>query len=133
MKDRPIAPGSGALPPAGERRPLQPVDLPEAVLDLRLRRALQPAARLAQRHRIQQLRATYPDARFFLSCDSADVSRRLHEQFPGAIGELCTAPGYNTLEGIRKGLIDLYLLARTDYILGSHYSSFSEMAARLHG
>ena len=83
--------------------------------------------------RIGELLADHPSSRFFLSTDTATVSRRLHERFPGRIHEQITPPGYNTREGIQKGLADLYILARCDYILGSYWSSFSDMAALLQG
>jgi hypothetical protein len=83
--------------------------------------------------RIGELLADCPSSRFFLSTDAARVSRRLHERFPGRIHEQITPPGYNTREGIQKGLTDLYILARCDYILGSYWSSFSDMAALLQG
>jgi hypothetical protein len=83
--------------------------------------------------RMEELGRQYPAARFFLSCDSGEVSARFHRRFGDRVCELCTPPGYNTVDGIQKGVVDLYLLARTDYILGSHYSSFSEMASWMQG
>jgi hypothetical protein len=83
--------------------------------------------------RMAELHEQYPEALFYLSCDSDEVSAALHHRFPGQIRELCTPPGYNTREGIQKGVMDLYLLAQTDYILGSYYSSFSDMAFWMQG
>ena len=83
--------------------------------------------------RMGELQALYPQAGFFLSTDSSDLSERFSKRFPGLMREQCTPPGFNTREGIQKGLVDLYLLARTDYILGSYFSSFSEMALWLQG
>jgi hypothetical protein len=37
----------------------------------------------------------------------------------------------NTTEGIQDAVVDLYALSRTHKILGSFYSSFSEIAAQL--
>jgi hypothetical protein len=74
-----------------------------------------------------------PDTHFYLSTDSSEVSDRLHERFGGALRERSRPPGYNSLEGIQKGVMDLYLLARTDHILGSYFSSFSDMARLLQG
>lgn len=39
----------------------------------------------------------------------------------------------NSLEGIRQAAVELFALSKTRYILGSYYSSFSEMASYLGG
>jgi hypothetical protein len=83
--------------------------------------------------RIRTLREEYPDSFFFLSSDSADTSENLHRHFPSLLKEQLRPPGYNSKRGIQKGLVDLYILSQMDYIVGSYFSSFSEMARDLQG
>ncbi len=82
-------------------------------------------------NRMAELLKQYPRAAFYLSADSSEVSKRIHRRFPGIVRELCQPPGYNSREGIQKGLLDLHILAATQYIVGSYYSSFSDMAVLL--
>jgi hypothetical protein len=81
--------------------------------------------------RIDVLSREHPGASFFLSCDSAETSREMRCWFPGLVREQLRPPGYNTRRGIQKGLLDLLLLARCDHIVGSYWSSLSEMAYHL--
>ncbi len=81
--------------------------------------------------RIDALSREHPGASFFLSCDSAETSREMQRWFPGLVREQSRPPGYNTRRGIQKGLLDLLLLARCDHIVGSYWSSLSEMAYHL--
>lgn len=83
--------------------------------------------------RIEEMQGKYPNALFYLSCDSAFVSTSLLHSFPGLIYEHCRPPAYNSRAGIQKALVDLYILAKMDYILGSYYSSFSSLACYLQG
>jgi hypothetical protein len=81
--------------------------------------------------RMRDLLDQYSSAVFFLSCDSDRVSARLKQRFPGATTELCPPPAYNSRSGVQKGLVDLHILATMDYILGSYWSSFSDLAILL--
>jgi hypothetical protein len=74
-----------------------------------------------------------PATRFFLATDSLAEERTLAEAFPG---RLITRPknyDRNRPEGVRDALIDLYALARTRRIAGTHSSSFSEVAGEIGG
>jgi hypothetical protein len=82
--------------------------------------------------RMEQLSRQDPDVRFFLSTDSAEVSAEVHRRFPGTI-EQRDKGRYNSRDALVAALADVYLLARTSYILGAHFSSFSEMSALLSG
>lgn len=82
--------------------------------------------------RMAQLRSTDPDVRFFLSTDSPEVSRQVHARFDG-VYELADKGGFNTRRGLVDAVADLYLLAGTTYILGSHWSSFTGTAWHLAG
>ena len=72
-----------------------------------------------------------PDAMFFLSTDCAETDARMQRAFPGRI--ITTAPERNrsTRTGIEDSIVDMFCLARTNYILGSYASSFGQMASEL--
>lgn len=82
--------------------------------------------------RMAQIRATDPDVHFFLSTDSPEVSDHVHREF-GGVHELACKGAYNSRTGVIDSVADLYLLAGTTYILGSHWSSFSATAWYLSG
>ena len=75
-----------------------------------------------------------PDTTFFLATDVAAVEERFREKVGGAL--LSAPKGWaprHGVEGVREGLIDLLLLARTAGIIGNVQSSFSQTAARIGG
>ena len=85
---------------------------------------------------IDTVLARRPKTRIFLACDSPEVV----EEFMAQYGERITTlyetggdalPGSVDTPGMRMALADLLLLSRTDRILGSYFSSFSEMAGVL--
>lgn len=82
--------------------------------------------------RMHEIAAEYPDVGFFLSTDSPEVSEEVHRQFAD-VAELRNKSAFNSTAGVQDGVCDLYLLARTDFILGSAGSSFPITAAWLAG
>ena len=75
-----------------------------------------------------------PDVRFFLATDDAEIKRRLLDRF----GEdrIITARmelRRDSQEGMKGAVLDLFALSRTEKIIGSYYSSYSEIAAELGG
>ena len=78
--------------------------------------------------RIHDLRRTGTDFEVFLSTDSPEAAERL-ESSVGPLFRLHDKRPHNSRYGLIDAVADLYLLARCDYILGSHRSSFSETAA----
>ena len=82
--------------------------------------------------RMHEIRAEQPDTRFFLSCDTAEAQSRLMRDFPGSVA-LDQKGGYNTVEGVRSSIVDLYLLAAAQHLVGASHSSFVEMAMFLNG
>jgi hypothetical protein len=82
--------------------------------------------------RMAAMRAVDPDVPFFLSTDSPEASAVIHQHFDGVIEQSNKHP-YNSRAGVAEAVTDLYCLAATTYILGAHYSSFSETAALLSG
>ena len=75
-----------------------------------------------------------PDTTFFLATDVAAIEERFRKEFGGALLSVPKrwAPRHG-VEGVREGLIDLLLLARTAGIIGNVQSSFSQTAARIGG
>lgn len=82
--------------------------------------------------RMDELRRQDPGVAFFLSTDSPDASALVHTRFDGVIEQQHKSP-YNSREGVADAVVDLYCLVGTTYILGAHYSSFSETARSLAG
>lgn len=72
------------------------------------------------------------DSTFYLTTDCKQTEEQLLRQFPNKI---LTSPkssyDRNTAGGIQDALVDLYALSKTKKILGSYYSSFSEVAAAI--
>ena len=81
-------------------------------------------------NRMRQIRADHPDVPFFLSCDTPEAQEQLAGEFDGCVF-LTDKGGYNTIEGVRSGLVDLYLLASSQHLIGASFSSFVEMAVFL--
>ncbi len=74
-----------------------------------------------------------PGTRFFLSTDNPDEENRLVEEFGDRILVTQKELSRNSEQGIVDALVDLFCLGKTRKIIGSYYSSFSEVAARLEG
>jgi len=73
------------------------------------------------------------DTLFYLATDDESVRFKLKEKYQN---RLITASGLisrSSEQGILDAVSELYLLSRCSLILGSYYSSFSEMAARIGG
>ena len=68
---------------------------------------------------------------FYLATDSESDKKLLTEKFGHRIITSPYPAERNTIEGIKNAVVDLYALSRTHTILGSYYSSFSEIAAEL--
>lgn len=70
---------------------------------------------------------------FFVCTDDINTENKLKSIFGEKIKTKEKELSRNTKEGIQDALIDLICLSKTKYILGSYYSSFSEMAAYIGG
>lgn len=71
-----------------------------------------------------------PGARFYLATDSPDEERTLTARFPGRITVMPKASlDRGDPEAVRLALLDLWHLSRCRHILGSYWSSFSDIAA----
>jgi hypothetical protein len=70
---------------------------------------------------------------FFLATDSTGEEQYLKRTFPDRILTYNKQLDRNSEKGIQDALIDLYSLSNTKKIIGSYYSSFSEVAAQIKG
>ena len=76
---------------------------------------------------------SFKDTQFFLATDSMETELELKELFPGRIITQQKTLDRNTVSGIQGALVDLYCLSKTKKIIGSHFSSFSEVASQIEG
>ena len=82
---------------------------------------------------IEKIREFPDDQKFFLSCDSKEVSDRIHAERVGCVYEIPKNYDYDKA-GIQKSMADLYLLAdKCAWVIGSNYSSYSQMACLMRG
>lgn len=72
-----------------------------------------------------------PKANFYLASDSPDDKAELIRMFENRIHTHPFVTARNSAQGIRDAATELYVLSRTQKILGSAWSSFSEIAAQL--
>lgn len=80
--------------------------------------------------RMEKVREQHPDVRFFVSCDVEDVQREIVRTFGRSVA-LEDKGAYNSIDGIRSGVCDLYLLGSSSYLIGPHWSSFIHLARHL--
>jgi hypothetical protein len=73
----------------------------------------------------------YPDASFYLATDSSNDESKLKEIFGDRIIIRQKSLSRNSEKGIQDSLVDLYCLSNTKKIIGSFYSSFSDVAAQI--
>ncbi len=81
--------------------------------------------------KMKQELAQNSSIRFYIATDSEDVKSELKTIFGERVllpnGELSR----NSKNGVIEAVVELYSLSKTNKIIGSHHSSFSEMAARI--
>ncbi len=77
---------------------------------------------------------SHPESRFFLATDDQAEEELLRREFPGKIisNEHRTIDR-NSVEGMKDALLDLYCLAASDKLIGSYWSSFTDIAADMRG
>lgn len=71
--------------------------------------------------------------KFYLATDDILVKNELKEKYKDAIITNDATLSRNSLKGIKDAITDLWCLSKTDYLIGSYYSSYSEIAAELGG
>lgn len=82
--------------------------------------------------RMKAIREERPGVRFFVCCDVPEVQERVMATIGGCVGQRDKG-GYNTVEGVKSSLVDLYLLASSQRLVAPHFSSFIHMAQHLGG
>jgi hypothetical protein len=70
-----------------------------------------------------------PSPKFLVASDDMNVRTTLHRHFPGKCVFAARVLARSTEEGMVEGAIDFFALARCQTLLGSYYSSFTEIAA----
>jgi len=81
--------------------------------------------------RMDALISQLPTIKFYISTDSDDVFRHLKQIYNEKVFSGANKRTRRTTDGIYSALIDLYCLSRSEMIIGSFYSSFSQMAAKM--
>jgi len=74
-----------------------------------------------------------PDTMFYLATDDKQEEAALREVFPNRIlsnEDRCLRR--DSVDGMHDALLDLYCLASTRKIIGSYFSSFTDIAADMH-
>lgn len=80
--------------------------------------------------RMRELRAADPDVVFYLCCDVPQVQAQIAEEFGRCVVQVDKG-GYNTTEGVKSAVVDLYLLACSQFLIAPHFSSFLHLARHL--
>jgi len=70
-------------------------------------------------------------ANFFLATDDREVEKEMIDVFGSKIMTHNKEMSRRTVKGIQDAAVDLYCLSRTSKIIGSYWSSFSEMASKI--
>ena len=84
-------------------------------------------------HSMKQELEADPATIFYLATDDMEEEKRLREAFPGRIlsnENRCLRR--DSIDGMHDALLDLYCLASTRKIIGSFFSSFTDIAADMH-
>ncbi len=82
---------------------------------------------------LDRLLAKDPDVCFFLAADSEEIYSQFQERYKDKIEYLKRDLYDRSIDQQKYALADMILLSRTKYILGSYWSSFSEIAQRFGG
>lgn len=70
---------------------------------------------------------------FYLATDSEEEKRQLKKRFGNRIVTYDCKLSRSSLEGMQAGVAELWALSRTARIIGSHRSTYSQLAAELSG
>lgn len=75
----------------------------------------------------------YPEAKFYVATDDEAVKWRLREAFKDRIFTRETDARRDNASSLGEAVVDLFCLSRTRRIIGSFWSSFTDMAAEIGG
>lgn len=73
------------------------------------------------------------NTRFYVASDDDEVKECLKTKYPDRIITLMDDPDRNSLEGMKFAVLDLFCLSKTNKIIGSVGSSYSQIAAEIGG
>jgi len=82
-------------------------------------------------NKIQEDIEKNPQTKFFLATDDKDVKSSLMECFEGKVYAMDCVLNRDLREGMEASVIDLFVLSKMTLLYGSHWSSFSEEAAKI--
>ena len=74
---------------------------------------------------------TCPDVKFYLATDSMDVKRMMVNRYGDAVVSHKAILERTSVQGMKDAVVDLWCLSLTKEIIGSYYSSYSDIAAEL--
>lgn len=75
----------------------------------------------------------HPGCTFYLASDDVEVKRYMEQQFPGRIvTKADVVLQRDSVEGMKDAVVELFLLARTNLIIGSRGSTYSDVASQLY-
>ncbi|MCC7380161.1 MAG: hypothetical protein IT255_12450 [Chitinophagaceae bacterium] len=114
------------------------LQFPERIIGIHIRRtdnvkAIQNNSVADFRTRIDKELSENATAKFYLATDDSEVKQDLLKLYEGHIIINDAVLNRSSLEGLVNAVIDLWCLSRTKYIIGSFYSSYSEIAAEIGG
>lgn len=72
-----------------------------------------------------------PNVKFYLATDDESTKTEFSKKYGDRILFSMSASNRNTQDGMKEAAVEMFVLSRTNRILGSYYSSFSEAAALL--
>lgn len=74
---------------------------------------------------------TCPDVKFYLATDSVEVKQLMINRYGNCIVFHDAILERNSVQGMKDAVVDLWCLSLTKEIIGSYYSSYSDIAAEL--
>lgn len=73
------------------------------------------------------------NTKFYVASDDNKVKKCLKSKYPDRIITLMDNTDRNSLEGMKFAVLDLFCLSKTNKIIGSVGSSYSQIAAEIGG
>jgi len=73
------------------------------------------------------------NTKFYVASDDDEVKESLKSKYPNRIITLMDDTDRNSLEGMKFAVLDLFCLSKTNKIIGSVGSSYSQIAAEIGG
>ena len=81
--------------------------------------------------RIEKILKNEPNALFYLASDDAGTIAHIKNRYGDCILTRNKTFGRTSVEGMQDAVIEMWLLSKTKKIVGSYYSSYSDMAAKI--